>query len=268
MLQRIVTGAVSALLLLLVMYFRGWLFDIAISLAALFGCYELHKAFMKAGLRPARGTVYAMAALMLPIYRLTGPGGLYLLGCAATMVMMMQIVLRKEPRWIDAAASLNVLICVPVPLSLLYPIIRIQPDMLGALLTFSVFAIALLGDTFAYFVGVTAGKHKMAPAVSPKKTWEGSIAGLLGSTAGAVLVGLSGAAFAPMPPVWHFVLLGLIGGIAGQLGDLSASLIKRHCEVKDFGAMFPGHGGMMDRFDSIIFVVYVLFGYCMAAGLF
>lgn len=268
MLKRTVTGVVSALLLLVVMYFRGWLFDIGIALVAMFGCYEMQGAFLKAGLHPARGTVYGMTALMLPVYLLTGITGVYLLACSATMVIMLQISVRKQPRWIDAAASLNVLISVPIPLLLLYPIIRIQPEALGALLVFSVFVIALIGDTFAYFIGVTFGKHRMAPELSPKKTWEGSLAGLAGSVVGALVVCKGGAALTDMPPLWHFLLLGLIGGIAGQLGDLTASLIKRFCKIKDFGTMFPGHGGMMDRFDSIIFVSYVLFGYCMASGLF
>lgn len=267
MAQRIITGVVSAALLIGVMLIRGWVFDIAIMLVALFGCYEMQNAFLKAGLHPARGTVYGMAALMLPMYLLTGIVGTYILGCAATLIIMLQISIRRHPRWIDAAASLNVLISVPIPLSLLYPIIRIEPENLGALLVFSVFVIALVGDTFAYFVGVTVGTHKMLPELSPKKTWEGSIAGLLGSVVGAVLLCLSGASVVTMPPLRHFVVLGLIGGVAGQLGDWTASLIKRFCGIKDFGTMFPGHGGMMDRMDSVLFVVYVLFGYCLASGL-
>ena len=267
MLQRIVTGVVSAALLIVVMLVRGWVFDIAIVLVALLGCYEMEKAFRTAGLQPARWVMYGMSVLMLPAYLLMDTIGVYMLGCATTMIVMLQIALRKHPKWIDAAASLNILISVPIPLSMLYPLIRIAPDALGALLVFSVFVIALVGDIFAYFVGVTVGKHKMAPELSPKKTWEGSAAGLLGSVVGAVLLCLSGEAIVPMPPVWHFIILGIVGGVAGQLGDLTASMIKRFCGIKDFGTLFPGHGGMMDRVDSVIFVIYVVFGYCLAAGL-
>ena len=267
MLKRTITGLVAAGFLALVLVLRSWLFDLTIVAVALLGCYEMQRAFLEAGLHPARWTVYGMAALMLPIYLLTGPVGVYLLGCSATMVIMLQISLRKQPRWQDAAASLNVLVSVPIPLSMLFPIIRIEPDALGALLVLSVFVIAMVGDIFAYFVGVTLGKHKMVPELSPKKTWEGSVAGLFGSVVGAVLLCLSGMSIAPMPPVWHFAVLGIMGGVAGQLGDLSASMIKRFCGIKDFGTVFPGHGGMMDRLDSVIFVSYVLFGYCMATGL-
>ncbi len=267
MAQRIVTGVVSAVLLFVVLLIRGWVFDIAIALVALLGCYEMLNAFTKADLHPPRVPLYGMAVLMLPVYLTMGAVGVYLLGCSATLVIMLQIALRKQPRWVDAAASLNVLISVLIPLTMLYPIIRIQPPELGVLLVLSVFVIALVGDTFAYFVGVTIGTHKMTPVLSPKKTWEGSAAGLLGSVVGAVLLCTSGASLTDMPPVWHFIILGLVGGVAGQLGDLTASLIKRFCNIKDFGTMFPGHGGMMDRIDSVIFVSYVLFGYCMATGL-
>lgn len=268
MLQRIITGVVSAALLVVVLLLRGWVFDIAVALVALLGCYEMQRAFTQAGLRPTQWPIYGMAALMLPAYHLMGIVGLYILGVGATMVMMLEIALRKRPRWVDAAASLNVLISVTLPLSMLYPIIRIQPEPLGVVLVFSVFVIALMGDIFAYFVGVTVGTHHMAPNLSPKKTWEGSAAGLMGSIVGAILLCLSGDAFTLMPPLWHFVLMGFVGGVAGQLGDLMASLIKRFCGIKDYGTIFPGHGGMMDRIDSVLFVVYVVFGYCLAGGLF
>ena len=66
---------------------------------------------------------------------------------------------------------------------------------------------------------------------------------------------------AALPPVWHYVLLGLVGGVAGQMGDLFASLIKRHCGVKDYGKLFPGHGGMMDRIDSVLFMAVLVYIY-------
>lgn len=268
MVQRTITGIVSVALLLLVLYIRGWVFNIGFSIVAVIGCYEMISAFEKAGLHPVRWPVYAMAALMLPVYLLGGMTGIYLLACASCMLVMLGIVLRKQPQWPDAAASLSVLISVPLPLILLFPIIRIEPVELGVLMVLLVFVVALLGDTLAYFIGVAIGKHKMTPALSPKKTWEGSIAGLVGSVAGAVLLGMLGNTVTAMPAVWHFVIIGLIGGICGQLGDLSASLVKRYCGIKDFGSIFPGHGGILDRFDSILYVTYVVFGYCMISGLF
>lgn len=266
MAKRIVTGAVSAVLLLALLYFRGVLFDIAVTLFALMGCYEMIKAFRGAGLSPVVLPIYAMAALMFPAFLWKGFVGVYLLVLAVLLFIMLTIALRKEPKWQDAAASVNMLVSVLIPLMMLYPLIRMAPEMRGVLITFCVFVIALFGDTFAYFVGVLFGKHPMAPALSPKKTWEGSVAGLIGSTCGAALLCYFGNMVTPMPPLWHFVLLGFIGEIAGQLGDLSASMIKRYCGIKDFGTIFPGHGGMLDRLDSILFVTCVVFGYSLAMG--
>lgn len=116
-------------------------------------------------------------------------------------------------------------------------------------------------DTSAYFIGKSFGKHKMAPRISPKKTWEGAAAGL----AGAILVSLF---FLLKTPVelhigWpHAVTLGLLIGVFSQLGDLAESLLKRNFGVKDSGNLMPGHGGMLDRLDSILFssaVVYLYF---------
>lgn len=115
-------------------------------------------------------------------------------------------------------------------------------------------------DTSAYFVGKIFGKHKLAPHISPMKTWEGAIGGLLG----AVIVSL----FFLLPtPVqlssyltwWQAIILGILVSIFGQLGDLMESLLKRNTGVKDSGTLFPGHGGMLDRTDSIIFAVIAVY---------
>lgn len=98
----------------------------------------------------------------------------------------------------------------------------------------------------AYFVGVRYGRAKLNPVISPKKTIEGAFGGLAGSLLTAVVIYLlAGILGLSQFPFWHFVVIGLVGGLAGQIGDLFASMVKRHCGVKDFGSIFPGHGGMM-----------------------
>ena len=104
-------------------------------------------------------------------------------------------------------------------------------------------------DIFAYFVGVMFGKHKLCPVISPKKTVEGAIGGLVGSV---ILCGLFGYFFIPEGFV-NCIILGVLGGVTSQLGDLSASIMKRKLEIKDWGAIIPGHGGILDRFDSVLF---------------
>ena len=129
------------------------------------------------------------------------------------------------------------------------------------------FLVPTLGDTAAYFVGSRFGKRKLIPAVSPNKTVAGAVAGLIGSTLTALIIYGMTLTFMPaadvslMPPIWHFVIIGFVGGIAGELGDLFASLVKRHCGIKDYGNIFPGHGGMMDRLDSVLFVSVLIYLY-------
>lgn len=124
----------------------------------------------------------------------------------------------------------------------------------GRFLLITPLIAAFLSDTFALFFGMLFGKHKLAPELSPKKTVEGAVGGLLGSTLGMVIYGLV------MSHGFHFqvnyfllLLYGLVGSVISQLGDLSFSYIKRQYHLKDFGNIFPGHGGVLDRFDSVIF---------------
>ena len=105
-------------------------------------------------------------------------------------------------------------------------------------------------DSFAYFVGSKFGKRKLYPAVSPNKSIEGGLGGLFGSVL-AVLI--ARATFLPTIGIADGILIGLLLGVAGQLGDLFESLLKRACKVKDSGSMIPGHGGILDRLDSLLF---------------
>ena len=110
-------------------------------------------------------------------------------------------------------------------------------------------------DTCALFAGMLFGKHKLAPVVSPKKTVEGAVGGVVG---GAVLVLIAAlimnALMGLEMPVWAALVLGAAGAVLGEVGDLSFSVIKRQTGIKDYGHIFPGHGGVLDRFDSVLFV--------------
>ena len=127
----------------------------------------------------------------------------------------------------------------------------------GDMLILAMMAV-YVGDIFAFYGGRTFGRHKLAPVISPKKTWEGAIAGLVGSVAGALLAPLW---FAQTLPVRHALALGLLLGSVGIAGDLAESLLKRAAEVKDSGALLPGHGGILDRVDSLLFAAPVLYSY-------
>ena len=115
-----------------------------------------------------------------------------------------------------------------------------------------------VGDIGAYYIGRPFGKHKLAPRVSPKKSWEGSIASVVTSTA---LGSLYLHQFLPGVPVWQAVALTATANVAGQLGDLAESAMKRGAHVKDSGGLLPGHGGFLDRVDSTLFALPVIYAY-------
>ena len=146
---------------------------------------------------------------------------------------------------------------VAVMLSYIY-MTRLLPG--GVFTVWLVFICSWGCDTCAYCVGMLIGKHKMAPVLSPKKSVEGGIGGI----AGAALIG---ALYALAVNHWGnagasvatFAIIGAVGGAISQIGDLAASAIKRYHNIKDYGKLIPGHGGILDRFDSVIFTAPIIY---------
>lgn len=116
------------------------------------------------------------------------------------------------------------------------------------------------GDIGAYYVGRNFGRHKLAPRVSPKKSWEGAVAGVV---TGVAAGGFYLTRFVPGVPLAHVIALTAVANIAGQFGDLAESAMKRGAQVKDSGAILPGHGGFLDRVDSTLFALPVIFAYLL-----
>lgn len=130
----------------------------------------------------------------------------------------------------------------------------------GVHLLFFALALNWIGDTAAYYVGRRFGRHRLAPVISPKKSWEGAIA----SAAASLLFGiLYVGKVRPQIPWWDVAAMAIAGNVAGQFGDLAESALKRGAGVKDSGNILPGHGGMLDRVDSALFALPVLYGMYM-----
>jgi phosphatidate cytidylyltransferase len=175
-----------------------------------------------------------------------------------------------------AAASAFAFVYVAIPMALLLAI-RQQPA--GAIWTIYTLLVVWAGDIFAYFVGKLLGRHRMSPRISPKKTWEGAVASILASvivgalwfqhapgiSAALLRIGLidrrDGMWGLQQPQLGPIILLSAVVNIAAQLGDLVESLIKRGAGVKDSGTILPGHGGMLDRIDAMLFAVPVVWAY-------
>lgn len=168
-----------------------------------------------------------------------------------------------RPAPIDAAARRLFagwagVLYVVLPLSLAIDLARAPVPWLLHLLI-----VVWAGDTAAYFGGRALGRHPLHPTVSPKKTVEGAIGGLVGSVAGSLVGALAlGLAFEPL----SLGLLGLVAGFVGQVGDLAESLVKRATGFKDSGRILPGHGGMLDRIDGVIFAIPIYSAYLIVAS--
>lgn len=149
-------------------------------------------------------------------------------------------------------------IYAPVMLSCIY-LVRSLPY--GVYSVWMIFISSWICDTCAYAVGMLIGRHKMVPKLSPKKSIEGAVGGIVGSAIVGALYGyfIVEPVIAEQNVTWAFVVISAVGAVISQIGDLAASAIKRNHEIKDYGKLIPGHGGVMDRFDSVIFTAPMIY---------
>ncbi len=277
--QRIITGALLIIFLAVMLWLPGWCMAIATLTCISFAVYEEMQALKKSGHDLVVWPTWAAMALSIPLTHLLGQKVMIPLVVAALLAMTVQVLFRKEPELTDLVMSALPLLTVALPGLALVTLSMIDPYLwhlptnekpwhaVEVVLLSVTFAVPLMGDMMALFVGKAVGKRKFCPAVSPKKTVEGSLGGLAGSVIAAMIVFLlsrwlcNEGTLSYLPEWWHYPLLGLIGGFAGQMGDLFASLVKRHCGLKDYSNLFPGHGGMLDRLDSVLFMAVLMYCY-------
>ena len=161
----------------------------------------------------------------------------------------------------DLIAELVILV-YPLALIAFLGLIGFGRSDYSRLAIISIFAGVAMADNTAYMVGSMLGKHKLCPAVSPKKSVEGAIAGLIGGALGGVICYFAQKLWGFELSLWRCIFICFVGGTLGQIGDLFASTFKRWAKIKDFGSIFPGHGGIIDRLDSALFAapfVYIVF---------
>jgi phosphatidate cytidylyltransferase len=262
MLTRIITALLGIPLLVYVLYKGGVFITFVLTAVALVALWEFYNAFKKVDILAFNVAGLLSSAVMTcaaGIYPEGAAGNLAAVLVACTMVCFVQMILRKKARLNDLGITLLGLIYISVPMSMMLMLYHLDN---GRVFIWLVFVLAWFGDTLAYFIGITMGKHKLCPAISPKKSIEGSAAGFAGSISGSVMFGYAAwRLFGIDYKVVNMLLVGFAGGILAQLGDLTASLIKRHAGVKDYGSIMPGHGGVLDRFDSVLFVIPMVYYY-------
>lgn len=247
--KRIISGFIGILLLFFIIIKGGFYLSISILLMSLIGIREIYNAFRNLNLKPVNYIGYLAAFLIFASFYYD------FLSLAASMsfiviISLIHFVLSGRRTIIDISLTLFGIIYIPF---LLFHLLYLD----GTKYIWLVFIIAFGTDTFAYIFGNLLGKNKLAPNLSPNKTIEGSLGGILGSL--FLTIGYS--MYIGIDISFSLVAMSILVSICSQLGDLSASKIKRWSKIKDYGCIMPGHGGMLDRFDSIIFTTPLVYYY-------
>jgi phosphatidate cytidylyltransferase len=308
--KRVLTAAVLIpVVLLLVFRAPLWLFALAVAAIIVLALHEYLGIVEAAGIKPFRRLTYAVGLLPILLFLMfrliewysaserpyaVYPGEYLLLRALSILALFspaifgIPLVFRGDLRMglASSAASAFGVLYIAASLSLL---IALRSDPWQSILIIFILFSVWAGDIAAYYVGRSFGKHKLAPVVSPNKSWEGAAASVLGSIFLAVLV------FYFQPQIsrlfregyrehyWLFpypssmsmsqhiswgpiVVLGILTNVAAQFGDLFESALKRGAGVKDSGTLLPGHGGMLDRIDALLFAIPVVWYYAQLAG--
>jgi phosphatidate cytidylyltransferase len=254
-----IISAIIMLPLLLLVYFGGIWLKMAVIIVSVIGLHEFYKGFEAEGVKPCF-PIGIGAVILLHIFHTVNAsaengldsGVLYMLWFFLVTVASMVYGFKVNERKLEDMTStlLGIVYCGFLP----FHIVMIDMAGYGALI-WLVFFAAFGTDIMAYFTGMAIGKHRLCPNLSPKKSVEGAVGGVVGSV---VICGLFGYFIMPENLVLC-LLIGFFGSIVAQLGDLSASAFKRQMGIKDYGNLIPGHGGILDRFDSVFFTAPMVF---------
>ncbi len=250
---RVLSGLIMAPLLV-ILYFGGYVLFAACFLIGIMAVREFYNGFHAMDIKPNFGIACAATVVLYAIGLFTEDPQWYMLWFFGAILASLLYLFNIEHRKLeDAMATITGLVYV---VFFSFHVTLVEQTQYGILIWLVVLT-AFGTDIMAYFSGFLFGKHKLCPKISPKKTIEGSIGGTLGSV---VLSGLFGYFFAPEILV-HCLIIGVLGGIVSQFGDLTASIFKRKMGIKDYGNLIPGHGGILDRFDSVLFTGPMVYYY-------
>jgi phosphatidate cytidylyltransferase len=298
--KRVLTAVVLVpLVLAAVFWLPIWVFSLAVGLVAILTCHEYLNIAEANGLIPFRLTAMFFLAVLFVAYpyglrdtavALRGARVLVVpesavLGLGLTLAcafFSLAFGLRREELSTSLPGAAATVFAIPYIGLTLGALVLLRDLRYGAWLLLYLFVVVWSGDIFAYYTGRAIGRHKLAPRVSPGKTWEGAAASFLGSiamgvvmfafqpeiTAALVRIHALETASLQSPPMLDAVMLSALLNIVAQFGDLMESALKRGAGVKDSGTLLPGHGGILDRIDALLFAAPVLWYYAFFSPMF
>ena len=266
-------GAVVLMPLVIFLLLGGVYLRVLVAILSLLGMYEFYKVIKSKDINPINIVGYIMCILYYIMlnnnmeFKYT-----ILIFTFAVFIMFCIPTLNTKYNFIDISVTMLGFIYVAIFFSFIVLVNMKNVEVLntnvyiGKYFVWIIFIASWMCDTAAYYAGRHLGKHKLCPKVSPNKTVEGSIGGLFGSIVSCVVFGQLINTYGTNINLLHinlfnYALIGLLCGIFSQFGDLAASSIKRHVNVKDYGNLIPGHGGILDRFDSILFSSVIVYYY-------
>jgi phosphatidate cytidylyltransferase len=284
--KRVLVAVIGIPIGILIIYFGGIIFAVFAALVSSLALWEYYGLAEKKGAYPMKVTGLVFNLLLLAMFYVffqrgeMASGSPYIIG----LIILQVLVIHAAEMWsgkpnglynssttISGIFYITLSFCLLIGIREIYNInpvhnlilykgdlLRFIDDEMSGFLVMIIFFSVWICDTAAYFTGRAIGRHKLFERVSPKKTWEGALGGFIGGILSFALFSLW---LLPGLPTIHAAIMGAIVGSVGQIGDLAESLLKRDAGVKDSSNLLPGHGGALDRFDSILFVVPVIFIY-------
>ena len=268
------------------LYVGGWVLAVPVAILAGLGAMETYRLAERKGTRPFRwlGAAAAAGLVLLaaanPSFKAFAPSALTVVGAVAFFALLAAIV-RGADRQPLASIALTLFGTLYVGFSLAFvAMLRELPTIdawgevipnagIGLLVVALPLTSTWIGDSVAFFAGTAWGRTKILPSVSPKKSWLGSVAGLIGAAAGAGLWHLVAEPYLPGVPIRSVAGAAVVGaalGVGAQVGDFAESLLKREAGVKNSGTIFPGHGGVLDRLDALIITLPMAYAILVLLG--
>lgn len=247
--KRTISGVIGVIILLSILLKGGIVLALGISFLSIIGLKEFYKALEVIELKPIYAMGYLFTILVL-INNIFFNVNILLLVDMIMLFILLYYLFTDNLKITDASVTLLGILYIPFSFTHIYYLDKTNYIWL-------IFLLAFGSDTFAYFAGNLFGKNKLSPKISPNKTIEGSLGGIIGDIILIIIYNY----FFEIGPIIKLVPLAIIGSVVSQLGDLIASKIKRTTGIKDYGNLIPGHGGVLDRFDSILLSAPVIYYY-------